>query len=129
MPGSESDRACVCRLSLIILFVVLSSSSPANADSIDAHSSPPSSAARPVMPANSALALSLAPQNWENPAIDLSAHSLEAAPSFAKAPEAHFNPAPEPDTLLLLGTGMILIGIGFRRFIASKSPRSSPPAD
>jgi hypothetical protein len=29
---------------------------------------------------------------------------------------------------LLLGTGLILIGIGFRRFIASKSPRPVPPA-
>jgi len=129
MPGSESDRACVCRLGLIVLFVVLGSSSPANADSIDAHSPPPSSAARPVMPGNSVPAMSFTVPDWDNPAIDLSANTLDATPSAAKTPEAHFDPAPEPDTLLLLGTGLILIGIGFRRFIASKSPRPSPPAD
>src|ERR1700685_1513116 len=129
MQGSESDRACVCRLGLIILFVVLGSSSPANGDSIDARSSPLPGVGRFVTPANSVLALFSTVPSWKNPAIDLPPHILETASSSAIAAESSFNPAPEPDTLLLLGTGLILIGIGFRRFIASKSPRPSPPGD
>jgi len=105
MPGSESDRACVCRLSLIVLLIVLSIFSPANADSIDAHSPPPSSSAeRPAMPANFVPVLSFTVPSGENPVIDLSAEALEAVPSPVKVPEAaeaQFNPAPEPDTLLL----------------------------
>jgi hypothetical protein len=48
-----------------------------------------------------------------------------SAPPLAKVADAQFNPAPEPDTdtLLLLGTGLIFIAIGFRRFLNSKSPR------